>query len=207
MLFRSSYIGIAIVLNAAGKDGVSIFGILIGFVIPIINILSVTTLIWLSGKSYSAKDKNKMLIKALISNPLILGCIAGILYANTINFFQTFIDNTFKLASSITLPLALLSIGGSLTLAGFKEHFSQSVLSSITKLVLLPAAGYVFMKLFNVAGISFFIGMIFFAMPTSSVIYVLSSQLNSDVELAYASIVVSTILSVFSLTAVLTWFQ
>jgi len=203
----NTYIGIAIVMNASGEEGVRILGVLIGFMIPIINVLSVSTLIWYSGKRYSAGERSRMLIKALVSNPLILGCMAGIIYGNVFPRFPQFLANTFELAGSLTLPLALLSIGGGLTFSGFREHRRQAILSSIAKLLILPVIGYVFLKLFDVTGLAFYVGMIYFTLPTSSVIYVLSSQLNSDTDLAYASIVVSTVLSVISLTIVLTGFQ
>jgi len=45
--------------------------------------------------------------------------------------------------------------------------------------------------------------MIFFALPTSTAIYVLSAQLNSDVQLASAAIMLSTLLSLISLSAAL----
>jgi predicted permease len=48
--------------------------------------------------------------------------------------------------------------------------------------------------------------MIFFALPTSTALYVLSAQLNSDTRYASATIVLSTILSFFPLTFVLTHF-
>ena len=148
-----------------------------------------------------------MLLKALISNPLILGCIAGIIYANAVGRFPIFINNTFQLAGSLTLPLALLSIGGGLTFSGFRDYHRQAVLSSLVKLLILPVTGYFFLKLFNVTGLAFFVGMIYFTLPTSSVIYVLSSQLNSDTDLAYTSIVVSTLLSILSMTVSLTQFH
>ena len=203
----NTYIGIAIVMNATGEEGILIFGVLIGFMIPLINVLSVSTLIWYSGKQYSSKDRNRMLIKALVSNPLILGCIAGIVWANLIGRFPVFINNTFALAASLTLPLALLSIGGGLTFSGFKEHHRLAILSAIVKLLILPSLGYISLKLFHVTGLAFFVGMIYFTLPTSSVIYVLSSQLDSDTELAYTSIVVSTLLSIISMTVSLTKFQ
>ena len=46
--------------------------------------------------------------------------------------------------------------------------------------------------------------MVFFALPTSTAIYVLSSQLRSDTRLASAAIVVSTAGSLASLSVVLT---
>jgi hypothetical protein len=48
------------------------------------------------------------------------------------------------------------------------------------------------------------VGMLFFALPTSTAIFILSSQLNSDIRLASAAIVISTLLGIFSLTLVLT---
>ena len=42
-------------MTATGEDGILIFGVLIGFMIPLINVLSVSTLIWYSGKQYSSR--------------------------------------------------------------------------------------------------------------------------------------------------------
>lgn len=199
----NTYIGIAIIITALGETGVAIFGILIGVMIPIINVLAVSTLIWFSGKQYAASERNRILLRALVSNPLIIGCAAGIVYNHTIGVFPMFIDNSLRLASLVTLPLALLSIGGSLTFGSFGEYLKPSVVSSALKLAVLPAAGWLFMTLFGVATLPFKVGLIFFALPTSTAIYVLSSQLNSDTKLASASIVLSTLFSIASLTVAL----
>lgn len=193
----------AVIMTALGEEGIGVFGILIGFMIPIINVLAVSTLIWYSGKSYSAGERNRLLLKALLSNPLILGCATGILYANLVQSFPAFLENTLRLAGMVTLPLALLSIGGSLTFSSFREYYRPSVIASIVKLAVLPAVGYFFFEIFNVTAVSFKVGMIFFALPTSTAIYVLSSQLKSDTRLASASIVVSTALSFISLSVAL----
>lgn len=198
----NTYIGMAIVMNAIGEEGVRMFGILIGIMIPIINVLAVATLIWYSSKSYNAQERNRLLVKALVSNPLILGCLAGILYANFLPSFPVFLDNTFQLTSLITLPLALLSIGGSLTFSSFKEYYKPSTVSTLIKLLLLPLAGFFFFEMFKVTATAYRVGMIFFTLPTSTAIYVLSSQLNSDTRLATATIVVSTVFSIIPLTLV-----
>jgi len=49
----NTYIGVAIVINAMDETGVRLFGILIGFLIPLINVLAVSTLIWFSGQPIS----------------------------------------------------------------------------------------------------------------------------------------------------------
>jgi predicted permease len=199
----NSYIGMAIVFTALGDKGIRDFGILIGFLIPIINVLSVSILIWFSGKTFSFPDRCRITLRAIVSNPLIIACVAGILYARYIRTFPVFIDNTFRLAALVTLPMALLSIGGALTLSSLKGHLRVSLVAAVYKLALYPLAGYLFFRLFHITGTPFQAGMIFFALPTSTTIYILSSQLNSDTDLASASVVLSTILSFVSLTVAL----
>ena len=199
----NTYIGMAVILNSMGEDGARQFGILIGLVIPIINILAVTTLSWYSEKKVSLVQRAQLTAKALVSNPLIIACLAGIAYWKLIGGFPIFIDNTFRLASFVTLPLALFSIGGTLTLRGMKKHLKLSLVACGFKLILLPVIGYLFLNAFNATGISSKVGMIYFALPTSTALYILSSQLSSDIELASAAIALSTILSFFSLSAAL----
>ncbi|MFZ1200863.1 MAG: AEC family transporter [Desulfobacterales bacterium] len=199
----NTYIGMAVIITALGEEAVGIFGVLIGFMIPIINLLAVATLIWYSGKTVAARDRNRLLVKALISNPLIIGCLTGMMYARIFPGFPVFVDNALRLASLVTLPLALLSIGGNLTFANFKAYAKPSLLAALIKLLALPATGYFSLRLFGVTGLPLRVGMLYFALPTSTAIFILSSQLNSDVRLASAAIVVSTLFGMASLTLVL----
>ncbi|NOX33749.1 MAG: AEC family transporter [Deltaproteobacteria bacterium] len=199
----NTYIGMAIVMNTLGESGIRYFGILIGFAIPIINVLAVSTLIWHSGKKGSTGQNLKSLLKALISNPLILGCAAGILFSRARFSFPVFADNTLRLMTAVTMPLALISIGGSLSLAGLKHNTKIAFIASILKILLLPIIGFFLFKSFSITGIPFKTGMIFFSLPTSTATYVLSGQLNSDTKLASAAIMLSTLLCLVSLSAAL----
>lgn len=199
----NTYIGMAIVINALGAEGIRHFGILIGFAIPLINVMAVSTLIWHSGQDYSPRDRAVLTAKALVSNPLILGCLAGIIYSRWGFPLPTFIDHTFRLATSVTLPLALISIGAALTGTTLKGYFRLSVAAAVFKVIIFPLIGFSFLRLFEVEGLPFKVGMIFFALPTSTALYVLSSQLHSNTDLASAAIVLSHVLSFISLSVVL----
>jgi hypothetical protein len=199
----NTYIGVAVILNSLGAEGVKYFGILIGFAIPLINVFAVTTLIWYSGQEIDFRRRLSITGMALISNPLILGCLAGIAYSGLIGWFPVFIDNSLSLISMVSLPLALISIGGSLTFAGVRGNLGLSFLAAGLKLLVLPIIGWMFLYMFNVTGIPFKVGLIFFALPASTAIYVLSSQMNSDTNLASSAIVLSTFLSFFSLSYIL----
>jgi predicted permease len=199
----NTYIGVAIVFNALGEEGIQQFGILIGMVIPLINVLAVSTLTWFSNRQTLPGKRIGQTVRALISNPLIIACVGGVIYAEWQSGFPEFIDNTLQLASYVTLPLALLSIGSILTLSRLQNHFKLALVACLFKLLVLPVTGFLFLKVFAVGGLSFKIGMIYFTLPTSTALYVLSSQLNSDTGLASASIALSTILSFFSLSVAL----
>ncbi|MGD9181096.1 MAG: AEC family transporter [Desulfobacterales bacterium] len=199
----NTYIGMAVILNAVGEEGARQFSFLIGLIIPIINILAVSILSWYSEKKVALPQRVGLTAKALISNPLIIACITGIVHWKLIGGFPVFIDKTFALASFVTLPLALFSIGGTLTLDGVKNHFKLSLVASVFKLVILPLIGYLFLNAFNATGISFKVGMLYFTLPTSTALYILSSQLSSDTRLASAAIALSTLLSVISLSVAL----
>ncbi len=199
----NTYIGMAIVMNTLGEEGVRHFGILVGFVIPLINVLAVCVLIWHSDQNMNMKEKLVFFARALISNPLILGCVAGLLISRSGFVFPGAMNNTFGLMTSITLPLALISIGGTLSFRGLACHTRTALAAACFKLLALPVVGFILLKLFFVTGIPFKTGMIFFCLPTSTAIYVLSAQLNSDTELASAAIMLSTLFSFVSLSVAL----
>lgn len=199
----NTYIGVAVILNSLGAEGMKYFGIVIGFAIPLINVFAVSLLIWFSGRDIAISKRIAIAAKALIANPLILGCLAGIAYSRLVGGFPVFLHNSLSLISMVTLPLALISIGGSLSFAGVRGNISLSFLAASLKLVVLPAIGWLYFYLFNVTGVPFKVGMIFLTLPASTAIYVLSSQMNSDTELASSAIVLSTLLAFFSLSFVL----
>lgn len=199
----NTYIGMAIVLSVLGEEGIRFFSILIGCLIPIINVLSVSVMIWHSGHTPSLAQRLRVLLRALISNPLIIGCAAGLLFYGSEYRFPAFIDNFLALVASMTLPLALISMGGNLSFAGISKHWPNAVVAAAIKLVVLPVTGYIMLDLFSVSDTAFRTGMIYFCLPTSTAIAVLSAQLNSDVELASTAVMMSTVLSFISLSAAL----
>jgi predicted permease len=199
----NTYIGMAIALNAAGEEGARYFGILAAILIPLINLMAVSTLIWYSGRSITTGGRLRLTLTAVISNPLIIACVLGIMYAKFINIFPVFLNNLLSLTSMATLPLALLSIGAALSFDKLGGYVKASLIAACFKLLLLPLVGWFFLRLLAVDGVPFLVTMIFFALPTSTSIYILSSQLDSDTGLASASIVISTLLSFISLSVVL----
>ena len=199
----NTYIGMAVVINALGEEAAGRFGMFLGLVIPFVNVLAVSTFIWYSEAKPSLPQRLLVAGKALLANPLILACFAGLLVTRLRIDFSPLIENSLQLTASLSLPLALLSIGGSLTTRALDSRLASSVFAAAIKVLVLPAIGFGYLHLFGAHGLSFQIGMIFFALPIAPSAYVLAAQLQSDKDLASASIVMSTVMSLFSLSAVL----
>ncbi len=199
----NTYIGLAVIVNSIGEAGITVFGFMLGFVIPLVNVGAVSILIWFSDSNGIDEKRSVLLVKALGANPLIWGCFAGIVFASTGTVFPVFLDNTLKMMSQVTLPLALFSVGGTLSTIRMGGYLRISLASCFFKLLLLPCVGYVFLRLFQVDDISMSVGMIFFSLPASTAIYVLSAKLGGDTLVASSVILLSTFLSILSLSAVL----
>ena len=82
-------------------------------------------------------------------------------------------------------------------------NLGTALAASAIKLALLPLAGLLFLWVFGVTGLAWQVCMIFFTLPASTAIYILSSQLRSDLELASAVIVCSTLCSFASMSLIL----
>ena len=199
----NTYIGVAVILNSFGEAGIAYFGVLIALAIPLVNVCAVSMLIWFSGEKAGTRRRAMIVLKALGANPLIIGSFSGIVYAQIFDAFPVFIDNSLQMMSMVTLPLALLSIGGSLSFSGIRDNLNLSLAAASFKLAILPASGYLIYRIIGLEGIGFKVGLIFLSLPASTAIYVLSSQLNSDTDLASSAILVSTLLSFVSLSIVL----
>ena len=202
----STYVGMAVVITNTGEEGVRQFAVLIGFAIPFINVLAVSSMVWYAGQEGSGSFSTSLLVRSTLSNPLIIACVLGIVFSRSGIALPTFVDNTLRLMSLLALPLALLAIGGSLTFAAFGKHVRYSLVAAAIKLIVMPLIGYGLLHAFHVTGVAFTVAMIYFALPTSPNNYILSALLDSDLELAAASIVLSTLLSLPALSVTLAIF-
>jgi malate permease and related proteins len=194
-----AYIGLAIVFNAYGDAGLSRAGILLGFLVPVLNFFAILALLFPQQQRSSYTG----IIKQIISNPLILASLLGILWS----FFQlpmpSILDRSLNIATGMTLPLALLSIGGSFSLAKLKGDVWKAALATTMKLIVLPLITAVFMLVLNISGLDFAIGLLMAGAPTAVATYIMACQMGADGELAGTIVMMATSFSAVSYTILL----
>lgn len=197
--FRANYayMGLPVSAYAYGDKGLVIASVLMAFVVPLVNFMSVValSLSMTDGRSF------KPLIKNTLLNPLAIACILGIAFSWFGIGFPGFIGRSLSIVSGVTLPLALFCVGGTMSREKMKGDLIPAGVSTALKLLLMPLSAYVMLKLF---GIEFSTTsktlVIMLSAPTATVNYVLAAQMKGDAPLAGTTIVLSTLLAIFSFT-------
>lgn len=195
-----AYIGLAIIFNAYGDIGLTRAGILLGFLVPVLNFFAILALLF---PQQHQRTSYREIIKQIISNPLILASLLGVLWSFFHLPMPTILDRSFNIATGMTLPLALLSIGGSFSLEKLKGDIWKAALATTIKLILLPLITALFMLVLNISGLDFAIGLLMAGAPTAVATYIMACQMGADGELAGTIVMMATALSAVSYTILL----
>ncbi len=195
-----AYIGLAIVFNAYGDEGLTRAGILLGFLVPVLNFFAILAL--LSPRRGTRTDP-VMITKQIISNPLILASLLGILWSYFRIPMPVMLDRSLNIATGMTLPLALLSIGGSFSLEKIRGDIWKASLATAMKLLVMPVLAAGLMLLLDVSGLDFAIGMLLAGAPTAVATYIMACQMDADGELAATIVMLATACSAVTYTIML----
>ena len=199
-----AYIGLAIVYNAYGDQGLTRGGILLGFLVPVLNLFAILALIL---PRQQQRTDFAEICKQILFNPLNLASLAGLLWSFFGLPMPTIMDRTLSIAAGMTLPLALLSIGNSFSLENLRGDLAKAGLAMAFKLLLLPLITIGFMVLFRVTGLDFAIGLLMAGAPTAVATYIMASKMGGDGELAGTIVVLATAMSAFSYSVLLFYLQ
>lgn len=196
-----AYVGLAICLNAYGDDGLTRAGILMGFLVPVLNLFAIFALLLPHQNNGDENSPNWLTQIAL--NPLIIASFLGIVWSYWHLPVPIIIDRALNITTGLTLPLALIAIGGSFSLGRLRGDLRIAGLATIVKLAILPIIAALLLSLFKVDGSDFGIGILMAGTPAATATYIMAHQLKGDAELAGSIVMLSTMASAFSYTILL----
>ncbi len=200
--FRANlaYVGLPIVLSAVGDAGLRKAGILLGFMVPLLNALSIVALVTAHGGATSRGREAVRILGQIVTNPIIVSCFLGVAWSLLNLPLPGLARKTLGLLSSATLPLSLLCLGGSFSFDRARSGFRLAAVAAAMKVVLLTAMGLFVYRALGVSGDDLRVGAIMLGCPTAVVTYVMASQLKGDTDLAGTIVIVSTAASAFTIT-------
>jgi predicted permease len=201
---NNAFVGLPVILYAMdglNADIEALATIALAPAIVFYNIFSVCVLLTHSErKKQPLPATAKLFLKQLLTNPLLISCVFGLIFNATGLHFPATIQRSLSTLGNATLALALLSIGTSLSFTGISRGFTQSLIASSIKVFIQPLIGLGLALLWHLPPVERQMLLIYLACPTAVASYVLVDIFDSNRELAAHIIVVSTLLSAISLS-------
>jgi len=197
-----AYMGLALCLNAYGEPGLTRAGILMGFLVPFLNLFAILALLW-PHRGDGERKGTLFWIKQVAFNPLILASFIGILWSFLALPIPLLLERSLKIATGMTLPLALIAIGGSFSLAKLQGDLVRAALSTGIKIIWMPLLAALLLLALGVHGIDLGIGVLIAGTPAATATYIMAHQMKGDAELAGSIVMLSTLLSAITYTIAL----
>lgn len=198
--FRSNYgiIGLAVSYNLFSDSGLAQASLLLALVIPLFNVLSIIALTIPAQKTGQANFFSTLL--EVVKNPLIIAVLLALPFSYFGFQLPELAERTGKYFANLTLPLALLAIGGSLNLKSLRSTSAQATWASACKLLILPTILTLAAWLYGFRGQDLTMLMVLFGCPTAAASFVMAKSMGGNAELAANIILTTTLGSVLTLS-------
>jgi len=199
--FRGNYVilGVALSTEVLGfTPTIAVTGVVA--VVPVFNILSVIILTIYGEKKDNSKNVIMTIIKSIVTNPLIIGILAGIIITLLNIEMIPLLSTPINMISSLATPLALLGIGASLDFSKIKDRLQNTLVASALKLIVMPV---IFIPLAIWVGISMegvLVLFVLYAAPTAIVSYTMASHMGTDEHLASSIVIFTSMASILTYT-------
>ncbi len=199
--FRSNYalIGLALASSIGGSDAVTKGALVTAFVIPLYNIFAVIVLTLRSEESCKIGVKSTLI--SIVKNPLIIGIALALPFCLFDIKLPLVIETSIDYMARIATPIAMLAIGGTISLEQVKnKKIKLALVASFIKIILLPIVFIPIAIIFGIEGNGLLVLYIMYGSPTAVSSYVMACNMNGDKELAADIFIITTLLSVFTFT-------
>lgn len=187
-------IGLAFCLNAFGQEAALLASVYLAVLTLMYNVLAV---IALSRWSSRVVEGHPLVhaVRDILRNPLIIAILLASLIVLIGVPVPEWILDTGDYFARMTLPLALICVGGSLSWAGFVAAGRVTAWASVFKLIVIPVSGVVIAHALGYRGMELGVFYLMSAAPTAAASYVMVRAMGGNANLAASIIATSTVLS------------
>lgn len=196
-LFRSNTVLYAIPLtqNLFGHEGDSLASVVITIMVPIYNVVAVLVLEYFRG----SKPTPLSMLKKILTNPLIDGAIAGLLLLILNIHLPSAVMTPIAALSSMTTPLALFVLGGTLHFSAIGGNLRTILLVIGFKMIIYPVFIILVALAMRFSPIETFLFFSLYATPVAASSFPMASSMGGDSELAGQFVMLSTVVSALTL--------
>jgi hypothetical protein len=193
-IFRSNFIiyGIPLTTYVFGNEKSSVCGMMVLIMVSLFNVCSVVVLeMFREG----GKVRVKPLLLGVIKNPLMQGCIAGLLFYLLQIKLPVFITTPLSSLSGVATTLALVVLGANLKFEELRKNGRAISAVLITRLIVLPLVMLPIAWLIGLRGVELFLILMIYGTPVATASYPMAQNMGGDGQLAGQLVFVSTVVS------------
>ena len=199
--YRSSaaLLGIAFIQNIYGNAGMAPL-MIIGSV-PLYNIMAVVVLSFFKpDRKKLDKEVWKTTLKGIVTNPIILGIAAGLLWSALRLPMPSILEKTVSDIGAVATPLGLMAMGASFDIKKAFGKVKPAAAASVMKLVLfaalfLPLAVWMGFRRVELVAI-----LVMLSSATTVSCYVMARNMGHEGVLTSSVVMLTTLFSAFTMT-------
>ncbi|APX23213.1 MULTISPECIES: AEC family transporter [Salipiger] len=197
----NTYLALSLISTLSGPDGLEKAAFYLALAVPLVNLLSILAL-----SDAGAATAPRALMRSVLTNPLILACLAGLALAISGVGLSFGLDRVAALLGQGSLPLGLLCIGAALRPRSLRTNAATLMTTSAARLVAMPVLGLSIAHVFGLEGTEAITMVVFCTVPTAPTAYVLTQQMRGDGQLMAGIVTFQTMAAVLSIPVMLTLF-
>lgn len=194
-------LGLPISERAWGIDGMAPSFALVSVNAPICYLVGITTMELLRADGRSAIDTSRIVVNAIFRNSLMIGILLGF----CVNFsglpLPTPLLGAIDLLARASLPVALFALGGLLTRYQLSKSLGEAGLIAVMSLILQPALTWLLAWQLQLPDATTRAIVLMAAAAPGLNAYLFAAMYNRSQDVAASSVLLSTLLSVFTISA------
>jgi len=197
--FRANFaiLGVPLVGYICGNEAGGLTSLMVAVVVPAFNILAVVAL----ERFRDGNEKLKIgsLLLGVAKNPLIIGCVLGILFFGMNIKLPVVIEKSVGNVASVASPLAIIALGSGFEFTDTKGYLKDVLVVVFARLVFIPAIVLSVAVALGFEGEALACLLITFGGPIAVSSFSMSQQMGGDEKLSAQTIVISSALCMVTL--------
>ena len=200
-VMRSNYVlfGVAMAQNMFGMEGAGPASLLVAVVIPVFNVMAIIALSLFSENKKKGRARILSIIMSIITNPLIISTIVGLLFAQFNLSIPTLLRKPLADLAALASPIALIALGGRFQFNAVRKNLKDILFGVVGKLIVSPVIFLSIAVTMGFRGPQLGALLALFGSPVAVSSYSMALQAGADDELAGQLVVFTTLFSLLSI--------
>jgi len=193
-VFRSNYVLLGMpIVTALHPGAAAVAALMAAVIVPLFNVMAVIALEAFNGKNV----KIRPLLAEIARNPLIIASLIGIFFMATGIRLPYMVENVSSKLAAVATPYLLFWLGAFFRI---RFRFDKALFwCLLSRLIIVPAVILPAAALLGFRGGEFATLMAVFAAPPATSSFTMAQQLGGDAELAGNCVVLSSVVSFFTI--------